>query len=44
MPMVEWTDSLPEGAFADYKNRGAIIAGGEHRAITLPQLHSLATL
>ena len=44
MPVVEWANDLPEGAFADYESRGAVIAEGEYRAITLPQLHSLATL
>ena len=44
MPVVEWAADLPQGAFSNYENRGAIIEAGEHRAITLPQLLSLATL
>ena len=43
-PVVEWAADLPQGAFSNYENRGAIIEAGEHRAITLPQLLSLATL
>ena len=44
MSVVEWAADLPQGAFSNYENRGAIIEAGEHRAITLPQLLSLATL
>ena len=44
IPVVEWAADLPQGAFSNYEDRGAIIEAGEHRAITLPQLLSLATL
>ena len=44
MPVVEWAADLPQGAFSNYENRGAIIEAGGHRAITLPQLLLLATL
>ena len=44
MPVVEWAADLPEGAFSNFDSRGAVIDEGELRAITLPQLHSLAKL
>ena len=44
MPVVEWAADLPEGAFSNFESRGTIIEQGELRAITLPQLHSLAKL
>ena len=39
---VEWAKDLPEGAFDEYESRGSVIPEGEHRAIRVPQLHSLA--
>ena len=43
-PEVDWAGELPEGAFSEYENRGAVIPECEYRATTLRQLRSLATL
>ena len=44
IPAPEWAADLRAGAFAQYESRGAVIPEGEFRAITLPQLRSLARL
>ena len=44
IPVAEWVADLPEGAFSEFENRSAVIAEGEYRASTLPQLRLLATL
>lgn len=44
IPVAEWVADLPEGAFSDFENRGAVIAEGEFRASTLQQLQQLQQL